>query len=541
MILESGLVKVSSAQLQVLLEMPCVNFFSLDEEYRYTFFTKSHAQAIRELWGVDISVGTNFLSEVVRDTHERAKVGNSLYWALADNDFTVTEALGTPNVLRRLYDNRYCPTKTEDGKICGITVYMTDITERFQIENQRSALDRKLLESSHLASLGLMVGCVTHDFNNLLLPVLLNAELALKTLEPNHPADELLREVIASVHCASSLTKQLLSLSGAEDADKHVVDLNEVVNSASELSRVSIGRRAELCKSLDTIPLLVNANETQLRQVIVNLLTNASEAGNGERLRITIETASVLISGPIRTQRMYTPATPSGEYAVLTVHDNGCGMSAEQLERIFQPFFSTKGDGRGLGMTAVQGIVNNHKGFLAIDSTPGVGSTFRVGFPIAKSIASSYALDEAALLLDEKSPFQPLRLLIVDDNSSALKSVSSICSMLGHSVANAIDEAVAVAAIITGQFDLVLLDADLANRASARILNSIPDHLLTPVVLMSATGQHGTILDQPRVHTVLMKPFSTATLVSTLQRIQPIVTDAGDARSRRTTSAASHH
>lgn len=159
--------------------------------------------------------------------------------------------------------------------------------------------------------------------------------------------------------------------------------------------------------------------------------------------------------------------------------------------------------------------------FTVTEALGSPNGTFRVGFPIAQSLATSYALDETALLLDEKAPFQPLRLLIVDDNPNSLKSISSACSVLGHSVANAVNEALAVSAIITGQFDLVLLDTDLANRASARILDSIPDHLLTPIVLMSATGQHGTLMDQPRVHSVLMKPFSTATLASTLLRIPP--------------------
>lgn len=475
---------------------------------------------MRELWGVNIEVGMDFLADVVRENQDRAKVNNSLYWAISGNDFTVTEAFGMP-ACRRLYESRYAPTRANNGSIIGVSTSLTDVTERVHLANQKRALEQKLLESSHLTSLGLMVGCVTHDFNNVLLPILLNSELALKTLDPTHPAAELLREIISSVGCASALTKQLLSLRSAESSDKELVNLNDVVKNVFELSRVAVGRHAELSQSLDKSQLLISANVAQLRQVIVNLLTNASEAARDESLKITIETSTLAVAGPIRTQRVFTTSNPNGEYAVLTIHDNGSGLSSEQLERIFQPFFSTKGSGRGLGLTAVQGIVNNHKGFLAIDSTPNVGSSFRVGFPIAKSGAQGGCTDDASLLVDELTPFQPLRLLIVDDNGGSLKSTYSVSAMLGHSVEQAAGEAAAMDAIITGHFDVVLLDADMTGSSSQRILEAIPDYIPTPIILMSATGQLATLISEPRVHGVLMKPFSTEDLIQTLHKIQP--------------------
>ncbi len=398
---------------------------------------------------------------------------------------------------------------------------MTDITDGFQLANERKTLERKLQEASHLSSLGLMVGCVTHDFNNIMLPILLNAELALKSIEPSHAAGDFLREIISSVKCASELTKQLLNFGGAETSIKEVVDLNELVAAITELSRVAAGRNAELKLSLDKIPLLIQANTTQLRQLLVNLLTNAAEAAVDEHLQITIETSSLIVTGPIPTQRVFASKAVNGNYAVLTVHDNGCGMSPELLERIFQPFYSTKGSGRGLGLTAVQGIVTDHCGFMTVDSTPNKGTSFRIGFPIVGTGQRSCMSDDALLLADEVNPFQQLRILVVDDSPRSLQSLTSVCSRLGHFVSVATSDVVASAAIETGKFDLVLIDAEMPDECCDRLLGSISESVEAAVVLMSAERKLATLQAVPRVHSVLMKPFSTADLVAIFNRIRP--------------------
>lgn len=523
LILENGLVGHAHFHQKFLKDFPEANLFSLDREYRYTFFTTAYAKVVRDLWGVELSLGMNALTEVMSGNHDRTKASNCFSWAMSNHEFTVTEAYGTSSA-RRLFLSCYRPILDEKGAVDGITVSMTDITARTQLASERHALDQKLVESSHLTSLGLMVGCVSHDFNNVLLPVLLNSELALKLLEETHPAGELLREIVASARCAGDLTKQLLTFGAVGGLAKKVVDLNEVVEAASVLTRVAVGRRASFSKSVEPTPLRINANQSQLLQVIVNLLSNASESAAsaaGERLQVTVETSSMNVSSSIQAMRVFSSKPISGKYAVLAVHDNGCGMSSELLDNIFQPFFTTKGIGRGLGLSAIKKIVSEHFGFLAIDSTPGVGSTFRIGFPIAQPTEPNYVVENPTEYSLDSLAVQPLRLLIIDENASSLDAISSVCRQQGHFVAMADCEKAGVTAIKSKQFDLVLLDGDMAVNGSDRILNSVPDDLKTPFVLMSAEAKGASLINHPNVHSLLPKPFSTAELVSTLQRVCP--------------------
>ena len=518
--MDRGLERLTPSQLEMLIDQSGVNIFSVDREFRYTFFTTEHARTMQEMWGVEVSVGMDVIGDVIQEDQDRKKAKYNFSWAAAGNDFTVLEPLGYSRS-RRLFENRYRPTRAEDGIVVGVTASMLDASERIQLADAQRGLDRKLIEASQLTSLGLLVGCVAHDFNNLLLPILLNAELALTSIDPQHSVAALLGEVVASVNCAGELAKQLQSFGRSEVIGKNLIDLNTIVESVADLARIAICRRAELTRSLDTIPLLINANPTQLRQVIVNLLTNASEATRGERLHITLETSSICLTEPTRTQRMFPSEIPEGNYGLVTIHDNGCGMSEEQLERIFQPFYSTKGTGRGLGLTAVQCIMEDHNGFLAIDSTLGVGSTFRIGFPIAVANAESCVQEDGPADVELRQPSQPRRVLIVADNQDSLRAMSNVCKKLGHDVGTVTHNVVVFSAMITQPFDVILLDADMGEAFSQRIVDSIPDSVKTPVIVISAETQPATLVYKTPVHSILRKPFSMENLSAALQRIEP--------------------
>ena len=511
----------TAAQLQLVLDAPSINIFAIDREYCYVSLNRLHSETMHILWGVEVTVGMNLLTDVIHDEYDRKKAKSNIDRVFAGEELVTIEAYGTAGK-RRLYEYRYSPTRLASGETVGATVFASDVTERVKLTEERLALDQRLLEASQLESLGLLVGCVAHDFNNMLVPILLSSEVARSSFEATHPAAALLTTVIESTKSAADLTRQLLIFSGRGGVANELIELNGLINATAEMARVSVRRRAELSVSLSNQALRVFANPTQIRQVITNLLINASEATQGSFPKVSISTSAMRVAGSVASQITYPSQVAIGDYAVITVTDNGCGISAEQLDHIFEPFFSTKGSGRGFGLTAVQGIVRNHDGFMAIDSKVGQGSIFKIGIPLAaddivhfceSSDDSSFGLTEACEV--------PMRILIADDNSSVLKCLTLVCEKLGHQVTPSSNGIAAIVAISTQVFDLFLLDADMHDVNCQEILAAIPEFVITPVALLSGETHESTLISNPRVHSILAKPFSFETLHSLLKRFKP--------------------
>jgi PAS domain S-box-containing protein len=251
---------------------------------------------------------------------------------------------------------------------------MIDVTERKRIE-------RKLLESQKLESLGLLAGGIAHDFNNLLTSVLGNATLALRALPEDEPARKQIERMRVAAERAADLTRQMLAYSGRNRLVARPVDLNALVTEMAELLESAISKKAVLIRELaDGLP-AVEADATQIRQVVLNLITNASEAldDRGGTIRVVTGTAS---GAEVAAADWSGPGAPHAErYVALEVRDDGVGMDPETRRRMFDPFFSTKFAGRGLGLAAALGIVRGHHGAIRVESEPGRGTGVRLLFP----------------------------------------------------------------------------------------------------------------------------------------------------------------
>lgn len=511
----------TAAQLKILIDAPGINIFAIDREYRYVSRNRLHCETMRGLWGVNVAVGLNILTEVISDENHRRKAKINFDRVFAGEELVLMEAYGAEGT-RCMYECRYSPTRLGSGEIVGATVFAIDVTERLKLAEERQVLERKLLEASKLESLGLLVGCVTHDFNNLLVPILLSSELARSSVEDTHPAAELLTTAIESTKSAAELTKQLMSFSGRGEVATELFDLNALIESTSEMSRLSVRRRAELEVSLTQQPLQVFANSTQLRQVITNLLINASEATRGLFPKVLMSTSAMRVTGSIESQVIYPSQVASGDYAVFTIADNGCGISAEQMEHIFEPFYSTKGSSRGFGLTAVQGIVRSHGGFLAIDSQVGHGSTFKIGVPLASDDLVKFceSLGNAGFERSE-GRVAPMKILVADSNASVRECLTLVLEKLGHEVCSFSNGIAAIVAISTQQCDLIILDADMRDISCQEMLASIPAFLTTPIALMNSEMHKAAWISNPRVQSVLTKPFSVEALTLLLARFNP--------------------
>ena len=248
-------------------------------------------------------------------------------------------------------------------------------------EEERRAMERKMLENQKLESLGVMAGGVAHDFNNLLTTIIGNAGLARMALPGDSPEQIYLRNVEKTGRQAAGLCQQLMAYTGKTLFQLQRVELGAFLEGMHPLLQASMARNAVLELELKPDTPAIEADPSQLRQVVMQLVINASEAlpeGSGW---IRVETRCVEADRAVLAGASVGEDLPLGEYACLEVSDNGCGMDGETLSRIFDPFFTTKFIGRGLGLAAVSGIVRAHRGALRLRSEPGHGSSFQILFP----------------------------------------------------------------------------------------------------------------------------------------------------------------
>ena len=257
-----------------------------------------------------------------------------------------------------------------------------EITERQHAEGERLKLERQVQHAQKLESLGVMAGGIAHDFNNLLCVILGSAELALDSLSDVSPARPLIEDAESAARRAAELTRQMLAYSGRGRFEARELNLSELAEEMAQLIKSSISKNVEIEMNLQTRLPGVRADVAQLQQVVMNLATNAAEAVGEE------ENGSVKVStGTMHCSRRYlnrsrSPERPDeGEFAYIEVVDSGCGMNEEAKEKLFDPFFTTKFMGRGLGMSAVLGIVRSHNGAIIVDSEPGEGTSIRVLLP----------------------------------------------------------------------------------------------------------------------------------------------------------------
>ena len=251
---------------------------------------------------------------------------------------------------------------------------------------REQALAAKEQEAAKAQALVVLAGGLAHDFNNLLTAILGNASLALATLADGHPVSTMLREIVSSSERAAILVLQILAYSGKARVFDEFIDLSQVVNAFLEeigsALPANIRLRVDLAGELPR----VNADRKQLRQVIGNLYLNAIEAIAINPGIVSIRTGLEIVNAETQSIELGEASKP-GQYVYIRVTDTGCGIEDTIRPRIFDPFFTTKFIGRGLGLSAVHGIVRAHNGLIGVSSQSGFGSTFICLFPVAGEVS----------------------------------------------------------------------------------------------------------------------------------------------------------
>jgi len=346
--------------------------------------------------------------------------------------------------------------RTEDGPARGIIYVVRDLTNRKEEERQKLDFEKRLHQAQKLESLGILSKGIAHDFNNLLMIILGNTDIALYNLPDDSPARKSIKTIKATAVRSTDLVRQMLTYSGKGKFVLEPVALNNVLKEQSDLLEASVSKKATLRFDLAKPLPVIEADLTQVRQIMLNLITNASEALENESGTITVSTrVEQLLESDISDMPVKTNAK-AGRYVILAVEDTGKGISPDEMTKIFDPFYSTKFPGRGLGLSSVLGIIREHHGLINVGSVPEEGTRIYVGFPIVEE-------PEVVTMEEIPSPEEwqgSGTLLVVDDEAEVLDVAQQLLELLGFDVITAQGgrEALSVYAERSQDIRCILLD-----------------------------------------------------------------------------------
>ncbi len=418
---------------------------------------------------------------------------------------------------------------TPAGELVEVQAVGRDVTDRRAAEDARRELEadlrareqqqryeRQLVQSQKLESLGVLAGGIAHDFNNLLTGMLGYASLCRMRLPPDDPISEDLKRIERAAQRAAELCQQMLAYAGRGQFVVRPIDLNALTQEMTQLLATVLSKKAVLKYNLAVGLPAVQADATQVRQVVMNLITNASDA-IGERSGVITLSTGLIDADARYLAEIQADGLAPGRYVYLEVSDTGCGMTDEVRAKIFDPFYTTKFTGRGLGLAAVLGIIRGHKGAIKVYTQPGRGSTFKVLFPALNGPDEAPRAEAAAPARDGRGR----RVLVVDDEEDVRVFARKVLELVGFSVTIAADGRAGVEAFAVDPagFAVVLLDLTMPRLGGADAYRELRRHRSdVRVVLTSGFAAEEALsgFAGKGLAGFLRKPFRTDELLATV-------------------------
>lgn len=411
----------------------------------------------------------------------------------------------------------------QTGAIIGFLGIIRDISARQHAEAEKEKLEEQLRQSHKMEAVGTMAGGIAHDFNNILAIILGNAEIALDDLPPGNPARRNVHEVIDASIRAKDLVRQILAFSRKERQELIPLHPQVMLKETLKLLRSITPTTISIIQEISQECGMIMADPTQLHQLVMNLFTNAVHAMD-EKGTVTVRLREVNVGdeifNTISSVRPLVLKTP-GRYAKLSVTDEGTGMTRETIERIFDPFYTTKeiGKGTGMGLSVVYGIAESHDGFITVESEVGRGSTFNVFFPITKN-----AEEDIATEVTPHFQTGTEHILLVDDEEDLLKMAKRMLESLNYTVTIKSDsiEALETFKSAPDEFDLVITDQSMPNMSGSELTAEIRKiRPAIPVILCTgySTKVSAENAEKMGISKYVGKPYSKKTMSEAIKQV----------------------
>lgn len=497
---------------QVFDNIPeCIFVLDVTHEGRFRFVALNPAE--EEAVGFSTSdVSGKFIEDVLSDEVSKKVIANYRRCLEAGSLISYQDELNL-EVGRRYFHTNLIPLRDAAGRIYRIAGCCTDLTDI-------KRTDEQALASQKLESIGVLANGIAHDFNNLLGGILICSELALAENEDVSAVQEQLKRIRMSSIRGAEIVRQLMIYGGKESPDFQLVEISALVREMLDLLKVSISKHISFKVELGNDLPPVHASAAQIRQIVMNLITNASEAIGQRDGVISVSSAFRSISG--NSHSPGNASLPERDYVQLQVSDSGPGMTPEVQARIFDPFFTTKQNGRGLGLPVVQGVVRTHGGTINVQSTPGQGTTFQILLPCEKGTASCAPIPvpEAAKIIPRAGT-----ILVIEDEDILRSAVSKMLRNRGYSIFEANDGQKAIATVrdFKDDLDLILLDVTLPGGISSRevVEEAQRTRAGLKIILTSAYRKEDITpaFAGSGIEYFIRKPFVIADLVSLVQSV----------------------
>lgn len=474
-----------------------------DRDIRVLFFNGAAARVYRELLGVSLRVGLR--------TYDLFASEQRSYWdkinerVLGGESFTEEFSLPDRDGLLRTYEVDYHPTR-RGGEVVGFTTFARDVTAA-------RAHEAAVREKHKLESVGVLAGGIAHDFNNLLAAILGNIGLAQQGIAPDTPAINYLNAAEVATLRAADLTRQMLTYAGRAPTVMAPVELGNLVEQLVQLLRSNVPKDVIVSVEAGTGPTWVHGDAVQLQQLIMNLVTNGVEAVGQRAGRVRISVTPERIR--FRQKGEGGLSIEPGEYVALVVQDSGCGIEERVRARMFDPFFTTKAGGRGLGLSAMLGILRNHRGSVEVTSEVGKGSRFRVLVPEGPAPVTAVTSSR------QRTVNLSGLVLLADDEPAVLEATRASLQRLGFEVVCARDgnDACTQAERMPVDLRLAVLDVSMPGMDGLQVARALrrqrPD---LPIVLMSGFSSQDVAGARDARTYFLGKPFQLSELQRTLEQ-----------------------
>ncbi len=410
---------------------------------------------------------------------------------------------------RKIIVNSALPIRNDQEEIIGAIAVNDDITERKRIE-------KGIRNMQKMEALGILAGGIAHDLNNILMPILMNTDLALLDTPKESPLSNYLKLVQEAANRGKDLVKQIVSFSRQEEDTRAPVEIGPILKDALRLLRSSVPSNIDIRERIHTDSGIIMANPTQIHQILMNLCSNASDAMKEKGGVLDISISEVEVDAHMAER--YPELSP-GPHVRLSVADTGCGVEQSAMERIFDPFFTTKspGQGTGMGLTLVHSIVKNHGGAITAYSEVGKGTTFNIFLPMVRTSKKTESPPSESL------PAGREKILLIDDEEIQVRSVQPALERFGYQVIGMSDSVKAFDLFKNrpDEFDLIVTDQrmpGLTGRELARkVLDIRPDF---PIIL--CTGFSEAVHEQEAkaigIRECIMKPVSMKEMLETIRK-----------------------